>query len=197
MPKLVHITASAKAERVKAELVDNAYRLFRERGYNNVSIKDITSSVGLTTGAFYYHFRNKAEVLRFHAMKNGKWIREELPKILETVENYSERIELFLSKYMCDIFEEEGWEMCEFRMFSVHYEKRESNAFRDTLTNFVEEAIQNGSLSDAYDTGEIVNSLLIVYRGVEYDWCSYHGEYSIHERMQQQIHILLEHYKKK
>ena len=41
-----------------------AFNLFLERGYKEVSLKDISDAVGLTKGAFYHHFTSKEDMFR-------------------------------------------------------------------------------------------------------------------------------------
>jgi TetR/AcrR family transcriptional regulator, transcriptional repressor for nem operon len=49
---------AAKHERI----VQEASRLFRERGFENVSVGDVMKAAGLTHGAFYAHFGSKEEL---------------------------------------------------------------------------------------------------------------------------------------
>lgn len=49
---------AAKHERI----VKKASRLFRERGFENVSVADVMKAAGLTHGAFYAHFGSKEEL---------------------------------------------------------------------------------------------------------------------------------------
>jgi TetR/AcrR family transcriptional regulator, transcriptional repressor for nem operon len=49
---------AAKHERI----VKEASRLFRERGFENVSVADVMKAAGLTHGAFYAHFSSKQEL---------------------------------------------------------------------------------------------------------------------------------------
>jgi TetR/AcrR family transcriptional regulator, transcriptional repressor for nem operon len=49
---------AAKHERI----VKEASRLFRERGFENVSVGDVMKAAGLTHGAFYAHFASKEEL---------------------------------------------------------------------------------------------------------------------------------------
>lgn len=49
---------TAKHERI----VKEASRLFRERGFENVSVGDVMKAAGLTHGAFYAHFASKEEL---------------------------------------------------------------------------------------------------------------------------------------
>ena len=49
---------AAKHDRI----VKEASRLFRERGFENVSVGEVMKAAGLTHGAFYAHFRSKEEL---------------------------------------------------------------------------------------------------------------------------------------
>jgi TetR/AcrR family transcriptional repressor of nem operon len=51
---------AARHERIVRE----ASRLFRERGFENVSVAEVMKAAGLTHGAFYAHFGSKEELER-------------------------------------------------------------------------------------------------------------------------------------
>jgi len=55
--------STPKAEATRQHLIATAIELFAERGYENTSVREIGQRVGLTTGAIYDHFRNKADLL--------------------------------------------------------------------------------------------------------------------------------------
>ncbi|HEX4544271.1 MAG TPA: TetR/AcrR family transcriptional regulator [Candidatus Acidoferrum sp.] len=44
------------------QIVKEASRLFRERGFENVSVGEVMKAAGLTHGAFYAHFDSKEEL---------------------------------------------------------------------------------------------------------------------------------------
>ncbi|WP_315384113.1 TetR family transcriptional regulator [Microvirgula aerodenitrificans] len=46
----------------RESLLDAAERLFSEKGVSRTSLADIASAAGVTRGAIYWHFKNKAEV---------------------------------------------------------------------------------------------------------------------------------------
>ncbi|MCP4129452.1 MAG: TetR/AcrR family transcriptional regulator [bacterium] len=46
----------------KEQLLEKAIQGFIEKGYENVSIDNITAECDITKGAFYYHFKNKDEI---------------------------------------------------------------------------------------------------------------------------------------
>ncbi|WP_226683085.1 TetR/AcrR family transcriptional regulator [Sutcliffiella horikoshii] len=57
----------AVANELTQSMVMNAAReLFRKKGYQQVSMRQIATELGYSHGAIYYHFKNKAEL--FYAM---------------------------------------------------------------------------------------------------------------------------------
>jgi len=50
------------AEITKTTLLEESGKLFNVKGYKATSISDITTKTGLTKGAIYRHFENKAEL---------------------------------------------------------------------------------------------------------------------------------------
>jgi len=49
-------------------ILDTAERVFSERGVSHTSLADIAAAAGVTRGAIYWHFKNKADL--FDAMMN-------------------------------------------------------------------------------------------------------------------------------
>lgn len=47
----------------RAHIVQTASTLFRERGYDGVSVADLMAAAGFTHGGFYKHFRSKADLM--------------------------------------------------------------------------------------------------------------------------------------
>ncbi|TCK16773.1 TetR family transcriptional regulator [Ancylobacter aquaticus] len=52
----------AKVAEHRRSILDSASRLFRERGFRDVGVAEIMQASGLTHGAFYGHFRSKADL---------------------------------------------------------------------------------------------------------------------------------------
>ena len=56
------------AQRTRDRILDMAEREFLRRGVSRTSLEQIASAAGVTRGAVYWHFRNKADL--FNAMMN-------------------------------------------------------------------------------------------------------------------------------
>jgi AcrR family transcriptional regulator len=54
---------SKDPEERRQELVQTAYELFKEKGYEHVNVSDIVDKVGVAQGTFYYYFKTKLDVL--------------------------------------------------------------------------------------------------------------------------------------
>lgn len=52
-----------KTDRTHRELLNAAYTLFIEKGFDRTGIADIVALAGYSTGAFYRHYKSKSEVL--------------------------------------------------------------------------------------------------------------------------------------
>lgn len=48
---------------LRGQILENASRLFYERGYGETSIRDIADAVGISSSTMYHHFANKQDVL--------------------------------------------------------------------------------------------------------------------------------------
>jgi len=51
-----------KAEATRLNILQKAFGLIYEKGYQTTSIDDIIATTQVTKGAFYYHFKNKDEM---------------------------------------------------------------------------------------------------------------------------------------
>lgn len=63
MSRQAEATTSDRGAATRAALVQSATKLFVDDGYGAVSVRDLARRTGLTTGAIYGHYRNKADLL--------------------------------------------------------------------------------------------------------------------------------------
>ena len=66
-------------DKTREKILKAAGNLFRKHGVNNTSIDKLMSSIGLTRGGFYAHFKSKGHlILEIMKQNNGlvKWLRD-------------------------------------------------------------------------------------------------------------------------
>ena len=61
-------------QQTHARIVESARRLWKEKGYANVSIGQIMKAAGLTHGGFYAHFKSKDELFVEAALGIGSTV---------------------------------------------------------------------------------------------------------------------------
>ncbi|MFR1478960.1 MAG: TetR/AcrR family transcriptional regulator, partial [Hydrogeniiclostridium mannosilyticum] len=50
-------------EITESRILEVAMKLFIEKGYEQTTLQDIADSIGMTRGAIYHHFKDKAEMV--------------------------------------------------------------------------------------------------------------------------------------
>ena len=51
-----------EAMKTRANIMESALEVFGEKNFSNASVSEITARIGLSKGAFYWHFKNKQDV---------------------------------------------------------------------------------------------------------------------------------------
>ncbi|WP_343732089.1 TetR/AcrR family transcriptional regulator [Duganella sp.] len=48
---------------LRAELIEKSAELFRTKGYDNTTVRDIAAATGIQAGSWFYHFKTKQDIL--------------------------------------------------------------------------------------------------------------------------------------
>jgi TetR/AcrR family transcriptional regulator, cholesterol catabolism regulator len=63
------ISLEETSKNKRDEILDEAAKLFKRKGFNGTSMQDIASEVGILKGSIYYYFRSKNEIFRKFLIK--------------------------------------------------------------------------------------------------------------------------------
>lgn len=158
----------------KQKIFNTALLLFDKKGYDNVSINEICEQIGLTKGAFYYHFKSKSDILimkyRFNETTLQKYFRsiaadkplEKLKKVLKRFINYPKTTSLEEMKSSFKI------------QIEAHYQDfvGGSSAVQKTiLMEIIEEGQSIGDIRRDMSS-ELLADIIIRYKfGLYIEWC--------------------------
>jgi AcrR family transcriptional regulator len=84
--------ATAKAEETRERILDAALSLFRERGFDETTMRDIAAEAGVATGAAYYYFRSKEELVMAFYVRTAEEAREVIPPLVTRSRDLGKRI---------------------------------------------------------------------------------------------------------
>ena len=68
--ELPEVEKKPQGENTRQKILQTAYQLFLEKGYNATSIRDISQSCKLTIGGVYSHFSGKEEIFKTVLVEN-------------------------------------------------------------------------------------------------------------------------------
>lgn len=160
---------TSKKERTREHILECSYSLFAQRGFNNVTMKDICDITGLSRGGLYSHFSSTGEL--FEAL---------LEKMnAKTVMNFHEEIEKGVSARVIlegalELMEEEMNHPEDSMSLAMYeYAASEQNGRMDHFnqigeekwTALIEYGISTGEFHKV-NVKEIVDVILYAYQGI-------------------------------
>ena len=173
------ITRKQQAENTKKKLLTISFELIREFGFDSVTIQQICQKADVSTGAFYHHLGSKAGIIKEGYLQCDAYF-EEIVQSKLTGHTFCEKILQYIG-YQMQYAEEMGIDL----MIQIYKAQiTESNAFflseqrslPKGLFELIHQAQQNGELTDQIACKDLGNEILIISRGLIYNWCQRRGQ---------------------
>lgn len=89
-----------KTARTRASIVDNAMRLFAERGFDSVTVDEITQAAGVAKGTFYSYFSVKSDIIVEEFWKIDRYYEEYASRNLARYGTPEEKLRAFTRAQM-------------------------------------------------------------------------------------------------
>ena len=83
---------TVKAEETRERILDSALKLFRDKGFDDTTMRDIAAEAGVATGAAYYYFRSKEELVMAFYVRTADEARELWPDVIGTGRDLRKRL---------------------------------------------------------------------------------------------------------
>ena len=65
-----------KGAELRQKIIDTAWELFYENGYENTTVNDIIRKVGTSKGGFYYYFKAKEGIISILSKRSYPRVRK-------------------------------------------------------------------------------------------------------------------------
>ncbi|MBE5853313.1 MAG: TetR/AcrR family transcriptional regulator [Lachnospiraceae bacterium] len=188
--------ARKDARNTKGRIVDAAWELFYEQGYENTTIDEIVERSETSKGSFYHYFEGKDALLSSLSYLFDKKYEELKLTIDPDMNNFDKLLylnhELFLmieNKISLDLLA---------RLFSTqltttgekHLLDHNRTYFR-LLRQYIVEGQQKHQLRDDLSVNEIMKAYALFERALLYDWCLCNGEYSLYQYSDKMLPLFL------
>ena len=178
--------AKRQGRNTKQKIVNTAWKLFYEQGYENTTVDEIVYESGTSKGSFYHYFESKDALLgSLSFLFDEKY--EELHKSIDPDMNAIEKL-ITMNHELFDMIDNSVPIDLLARLLSsqlvMHGEKnlldRKRIYFR-MLKQIVREGQNRGEIRPDLTANQIVNDYAMFERALLYDWCLVDGEYSLRQ----------------
>ena len=192
----------ASKQNVKRRIVDAAWELFYEKGYDDTTVDDIIRLSDTSQGSFYYYFSGKDALLDTLSTILDEYyanLEEELD------ENMNSFDKLMFLNYKSHLFMETKIDVTLLAsLYSTQLiAKGERNLLDQNRTYYrlisriVEEGHVRNQISREKSIQEITKYYSLCERALVSDWCLNRGSYSLAEYSKEYMPILMEHFRVK
>lgn len=180
----------AQSQHTESTILNAALELMREAGFHSVTVRDICKKAGITTGAFYHHFRSKEELFD----KGFAPLDQHIRQVLESkpTEDPAERLEIVLRGY-AGFIEDCG------ELAARYYQRRLSDqsaismdvtrTVRRVMIQCFEQAKKQGMSVLRNDPEWTADFCYCHFRGIVIDWLLARRAYSLLTRMMDEFEL--------
>jgi len=184
-----------EAQETRMGILDAAEQLFHQRGVSRCSLQDIAAAAGVTRGAIYWHFQDKAEL--FHAMMERATmpLEEGMTPKDDEAESAAPPLTLaelrwgLVNAFYTTMHNERTRRVFEIAMQKVEFsgemqalqERKLSNhrEWRDLNQAVFDHAIALGQLPASLDTRKAAITLVALVDGMLYQWIMDPGSFDL------------------
>lgn len=163
-----------RKKHLKEEIFTKAIKLFKEKGYENVKVEDITSACGIAKGTFFNYFSKKEHILLYLGESQLDLLEKSIIKYQE-IPDLKVRIEKIFGELFLRFIQQEALmkyllvEMIKSAVF-INEETRSMKVLQDSLTSLIEEAKGKNQFVSKWEADLISSSIIGVYFQTLMNW---------------------------
>lgn len=176
-----------QARQTEQSILQAALDLSRERGFDKVSIRAVCDRAGVTTGAFYHHFKSKEDLLLRGFAPLDAYMERALADCGDLAPE--RRLWMLLSSY-AKFIEDEGPELVaryyEHRISTPSFASMDPPRFTHrAMLDCLRDALDHGLLAPGSSPEWMADFLFRHFRGIVIDWVLHQGAYPLLPKLEQ------------
>ncbi|WP_106769253.1 TetR/AcrR family transcriptional regulator [Paenibacillus faecalis] len=188
----------ARKKETKELIFLQAIKLFKEKGYDHVTVQEIASSCGIAKGTFFNYFSKKEEILLYLGESQLELMHQSMKEHQELEQHPREYIGRVLHDLLLR-FTENG-ELIKLAIFelirSAYLVEKESKSvlqLKQSLASMIDRAKKSGKLHTTRDANVIASTIVGVYFHTMLSWSLLHsGDKRIDEILEEQLDVVWE-----
>lgn len=176
--------AKKNERNTKGKIINAAWDLFYEQGYEDTTVEDIIAESGTSKGSFYHYFEGKDALLGSLSYIFDEEYEKLKDKLTEDMSCFDKL--LYLNRELFLVIEDRIDIDLLTRLYSTQLVTKGEKHLLDNkrlyyklLRKIVTDGQKNGELTDKMTVNEIVKLYAMSERALIYDWCLSGGDYSL------------------
>ena len=140
-----------KAETRKDEIINTAAKLFKEKGYSAVTMRDLATAMGIKAASLYNHINSKQEILKEIIISLAEDFTEGMEIINSSKENSLDKLSQIITLHI-KISSENTYGMASLNNDWMHLEDQQEyylklrTEYEDNFRNIIKVGIKNKEL---------------------------------------------------
>ena len=207
MPRTTPPIAKSKRKRVsrretkKRELREAIYEtamaLFLQKGFDNVTVEDITHQIEIAKGTFFNYFPNKESILLYFMRRHLEEVKDQIPRVIKEAKTTQQKLHCLFSILAKMVVTNEPlvkWVLVESLRLRV-YKKEKKEVSRKILQNVVEiirEGQERGEIKKNMNPEKIAKIMESIFFFSAIRWLTFDRHTPLIDDIQEQIHYLFQ-----
>jgi TetR/AcrR family fatty acid metabolism transcriptional regulator len=179
-----------QAIETKNRIYTAAIDLMDQKGFENLTIADISQKAGVSVGAFYHYFTSKNDILAEIFHKADEYFSTQVISELK-MSNVPDKIVEYFDHY-AKFNMASGVELTQ-QIFNpkIKFFIKKDRPMLVILEDLIEEGQERNEIRADEDPEELSRFLLVMARGVVFEWSLYDGSYDLEAAMHKYIESLV------
>ncbi|MBA7581004.1 Fatty acid metabolism regulator protein [subsurface metagenome] len=184
-----------KAIETKNRIYNAAINLMDRKGFEKITITDISKKAGVSVGAFYHYFKSKNDILAEIFRKADEYFSTQVVSSLKKRRIPSRIIEYF--NYYAKFNVATGVETTQ-QLFNpkIKFFIKKNRPMLTILQDLIRKGQEKKEIRKNADPEELAKLLFTLARGVVFDWSLHDGRYDLEAAMEKDMKILVSTLKK-
>jgi AcrR family transcriptional regulator len=190
MENRTNTTRKEQAEETRNRIYTSAIELMEEKGFGNFTIEDISKKAGVSVGAFYHYFDSKNDILADIFYRADEYFSTKVVTSLSRSSILEQIVEYF--DYYAQFNVASGVETTQ-QLFNpkIKFFIEEERPMLKILEDLINKGQEKNEIRGDMDAKELVRYLLVMARGIVFEWSLYDGNYDLEAKMNKYMEILV------
>lgn len=195
--KIIQIQETEKKAKLREKILDISAELFKNKGYENTTLKDIAKSVKKKKSTIYYYFSSKEEIFQNVVLNEAVQFRRCIIKSINAEENPIDKFKIYIIKRLeiINIYQnfhltlknEKFNHIHFFKRLNILYDKEEIRLFK----NILKEGVKNNFLKQNFDIDLAAEAIIMAIKGIESSFFAINQNEDYKNKIENIIELLL------